>query len=260
MGAYSKLHNKTYQEIKKNFPYFVIRENIKPDWLVSSRGTKLELDLYIEQINTAIEIQGAQHYVFTPMFHKSQADFKAQLRRDQEKRDLCYGHGVRLVEIAMILDLELFIKELLQDKKPEIMQLPLNEQRALAKEIARKQKVKKPRPSIMRTKKWKIWLKNKKLREKGLLPPAMKYRKLPGSHRQRNRARKILQCKWISDDNLLVWGGREEHTVIYHGINEYVCDCTHFVQHKTICSHVIKVMMNEGVFPLPTLEPQEQSR
>lgn len=60
MGAYSKLHDLTYQKLKKNFPELIIRENIRPDWLISSKNTKLEIDLFLEQLNTAIEIQGMQ--------------------------------------------------------------------------------------------------------------------------------------------------------------------------------------------------------
>lgn len=106
MGTYSKLHDETYNAIRAVCPEFHIQENIRPEWLVSSKLTKLELDLYIKEINTAIEIQGAQHYVYIPHFHKTYADFKDQQRRDQEKRDLCRGNGVYLVEIANRIDLK----------------------------------------------------------------------------------------------------------------------------------------------------------
>lgn len=121
MGIYSKLHDKTYQELTKNFPQFTIRENIHPDWLISSKLTKLELDIFIEEIKTAIEIQGSQHYKFTPIFHKTYFDFEEQQRRDREKSDLCQGNGIRLVEIASDFDLMTFIdelKEITENHKP----------------------------------------------------------------------------------------------------------------------------------------------
>lgn len=113
MGIYSKLHNYTYQQLKRNFPEFTIRENIHPDWLISSDLTRLELDLFIEEINTAIEVQGEQHYRFVPHFHGDHDGYKKRLRFDQEKRDLCYGRGIRLIEISTQLDVEFLISEFL---------------------------------------------------------------------------------------------------------------------------------------------------
>ncbi len=112
MGAYSKLHNLTYSKIKYAFPEFNIEENAHPEWLISKNLTRLELDIYIKEINTAFEIQGVQHFQFTPYFHKSISEFEEQKYRDEEKKYLCSGKGVKLIEVVTELDIDIAIKEM----------------------------------------------------------------------------------------------------------------------------------------------------
>jgi len=232
MGTYSKLHNTTYQEIHKHFPEWAIRENYRPDWLMSSKLTRLELDLYIEQIKTGVEIQGIQHYEYNSHFHKTYQDFLNQKQRDQEKRDLCAGNDIRLIEIASSIDLSLFIQELLEQP---------DEQEA---------KKLKPRKSLMRSKSfrararkcWRKW----QLRRQGLLPPPPKYANLimPGSRVQRHYAKKILRCEQIDNETWKVWGGQNEHLV-----KNWQCDCWQATTNKKICSHIIRIMMETTDVP-----------
>ncbi len=77
-----------------------IRENIRPDWLITELGERLELDFYIEEWNTAIEVQGQQHYVYTPFFHKSYDDFLSSQRRDNFKKRQCSNYGIQLIEVS----------------------------------------------------------------------------------------------------------------------------------------------------------------
>lgn len=112
MGAFSKLHNYTFWKLCSQFPGLDIKENAYPDWLISSNLTRLELDIYIEEINLAVEIQGAQHFEFIPFFHKTRENFEKRKMYDQEKRDLCYGKGIRLVEIEIEQDAEDLIDSL----------------------------------------------------------------------------------------------------------------------------------------------------
>ena len=72
------------------------------------------------------------------------------------------------------------------------------------------------------------------------------FRKLPGSHKMRNRARNLLKCHETSKGNWIVWGGDNQHT-IKQDENTFECDCNIYLE-KNICSHVIKVKMSIGEF------------
>jgi hypothetical protein len=73
------------------------------------------------------------------------------------------------------------------------------------------------------------------------------FQKLPGSHRQRNRARNLLHCESFSH-GWRVWGGENVHFVEKVG-TELACDCDVFNKENKLCSHIIKVQMSLGIFP-----------
>lgn len=91
----SKLQRRVSELLSTYLGKWTIRENYRPDWLEG-----LELDFYVEEIETAIEVQGNQHYQFVEMFHISYDGFRAQLDRDRRKRELCTGNNVILYEIC----------------------------------------------------------------------------------------------------------------------------------------------------------------
>ena len=72
---------------------------VKPSWLLSPRGTLLELDGYCETLKLAWEYHGQQHYEFVPHFHESERSFKLHVKDDQLKRAKCSRHGIKLVEV-----------------------------------------------------------------------------------------------------------------------------------------------------------------
>jgi hypothetical protein len=110
--ATSKLQRKFGDMLDSDFPQFRIRENYRPDWLISSDGTHLELDFFVEEIKMAFEVQGGQHFEYIPFFHKDEADFKKRRRHDAEKRTLCYGQRVKLIEICTETDALIAIKNI----------------------------------------------------------------------------------------------------------------------------------------------------
>lgn len=56
-------------------------------------------DFYLPNLNTCLEINGAQHYVYTPHFHKSKSDFLKAQERDRRKIAYCLAQGIKLYEI-----------------------------------------------------------------------------------------------------------------------------------------------------------------
>lgn len=120
MGAYSKLHNYLYRKIKWKFPHLYFSENAHPEWLTSESGTRLELDIFIEDLSMAAEIQGQQHYRFVEHFHKTYDEYEKLVRYDERKRTLCRLQGIKLFEISNEFDADVFISEIDKIINPEI--------------------------------------------------------------------------------------------------------------------------------------------
>lgn len=69
-------------------------------WLRNPRtGRSLELDGYSHALHMAFEFDGAQHFHYTPGFHKTRENFKRMQERDQTKDRLCKENGILLVRI-----------------------------------------------------------------------------------------------------------------------------------------------------------------
>lgn len=103
----SKLQRRVSELLSIYLGYCTIRENHRPQWL-----SGLELDFYIEELYVGIEIQGIQHYEYVEHFHKTQAGFDEAKRRDIQKRRLCTGRKIELIEIACENDALLTIEQL----------------------------------------------------------------------------------------------------------------------------------------------------
>ncbi len=77
--------------VKSIYPEYHIRRHYRPNFLEG-----LELDIYIEEINTGIEYQGIQH--FQPVEHwGGQAAFAKLIERDKRKKALCQSLSIRLI-------------------------------------------------------------------------------------------------------------------------------------------------------------------
>lgn len=100
----SKLEKYLSNELYTRFGQYSIRQNYRPDWLEG-----LELDFYIDEIKIAAEVQGEQHYRFTPRFHKEYNDFLEQIKRDEKKQKICRENNIKLFEIFTEKDADLFI-------------------------------------------------------------------------------------------------------------------------------------------------------
>ena len=80
---------------------------IRPDFLKNDvTQHNLELDVYNEELQLAIEYSGRQHYEFVPFFHKNYEAFLNQKYRDEMKKTKCKEHGIKLIEIPYTVKLE----------------------------------------------------------------------------------------------------------------------------------------------------------
>jgi hypothetical protein len=98
----------------KKFP------SIRPDFLKNPiTGKNLEIDCYNQELRIGLEYNGAQHYKYTPHFHKTKTNFYSQVHRDDWKRKRLNEMGIRLIEVpywVMPIDLENYITNELKKK------------------------------------------------------------------------------------------------------------------------------------------------
>ena len=76
------------------FPSQEIIENYRPEWLIG-----LEIDLYLPELNLAIEVNGLQHYIKIDKFFKCNADFEKQVVRDFAKERMIKNELINFVKI-----------------------------------------------------------------------------------------------------------------------------------------------------------------
>ncbi len=85
------------QMFKKAFP------KIKPFWLINSRGNRMELDGYCEDLKLAFEYHGAQHYKHNSFFHRDDNSLSLRRQDDLLKSNLCKMNGINLIEVPFFI-------------------------------------------------------------------------------------------------------------------------------------------------------------
>jgi hypothetical protein len=98
--------SKSYLEELLSVPF----RKMRPEWLINSRGHRMELDGFNEELNVAFEYNGIQHYFFIPYFHGDERDFMRRIIDDELKRKLCTENDVKLIEIPTVESLSDFEK------------------------------------------------------------------------------------------------------------------------------------------------------
>ena len=84
---------------------------LRPSFLKSFTGRRLELDGYCEALALAFEYQGEQHYDEQHYWNRLGGDFETLRARDELKVALCEAAGVRLVVVpCFVRDLETFVR------------------------------------------------------------------------------------------------------------------------------------------------------
>ena len=74
-------------------------------------------DFFLPQYNLLIEVDGAQHYKFSKIFHKKRQDFLKAQERDRRKNSYALSHNIPLYRIPYfeIENINTF-QDILQDK------------------------------------------------------------------------------------------------------------------------------------------------
>jgi len=96
--------------VKSMYPKFHIIHHFRPDYL---KG--LEIDVFIQELNTGIEYQGIQH--FKPLKHLGGDESYEKLKiRDEKKREICQNRGIKLIYVNYDEDVsEILIKSKLSE-------------------------------------------------------------------------------------------------------------------------------------------------
>lgn len=105
------LENKFRKPFKKARPSFL--RNPKT-------GRNLEVDMYNEELKLAVEYNGAQHYQFTPKYHRSELDFQYQQEKDALKVARCKEQGIQLIVVPYTVGykrLSTFLEEKLKKRE-----------------------------------------------------------------------------------------------------------------------------------------------
>jgi len=115
--------NKHEEECRRIFEKLFNKEfkSIRPQWLQNPvTGQNLEIDGFCPDITTPLgkglgfEMQGQQHYKYTPFFHKNPTAFKYQIQKDKFKLGKCRDMGILVIEIPHYVnynDLERYIRK-----------------------------------------------------------------------------------------------------------------------------------------------------
>ena len=84
--------------VKRLYKNYTVIYQHKPFFLISPFGGQMSYDIYIQNLNVAIEYQGEQH--FHPVeFFGGEGSFEKQKIRDKAKYELSKKHGIKLVYI-----------------------------------------------------------------------------------------------------------------------------------------------------------------
>jgi very-short-patch-repair endonuclease len=95
--------------LKELFPNFTFEHNGFYEWNTNPlTGKPLQVDFYCAFARIGIEVDGRQHYEFTPRFHKTQEDFIYQQKKDAIRIENFKRRGEVLIRVP---DTELATKE-----------------------------------------------------------------------------------------------------------------------------------------------------
>ena len=77
---------------------------VKPEWLLSDKGYKMELDGYCEKVKLAFEYQCQQHYETVDHYQRTEK-LNRRINNDELKKRLCELNGINLIIIPYTVDI-----------------------------------------------------------------------------------------------------------------------------------------------------------
>ncbi len=96
--------------------YSVEFKSVRPKTLVNSKGRRLELDCYNEQLKINIEYDGIQHYKYPNRLHKNKEEFDRQRQNDLKKDQWCIDNGIINIRVSYLYDSKEKIKDFIIQK------------------------------------------------------------------------------------------------------------------------------------------------
>lgn len=95
----------------------------KLPWLINSRGNKMELDGYCEELGIAFEYQGQQHYFNIHFYHQGRS-LKERKEDDELKELACKKRGINLIKIPYHIKYEKIYDFLISELKKKKIKIP----------------------------------------------------------------------------------------------------------------------------------------
>lgn len=89
----SGLHNKAREVIQKVLPNARFYEEVT----IPGFKPALYADFFIPSLKIMVEVNGQQHYKFTPRFHKDKMAYFKAVNRDKKKSEFCEKNNICLV-------------------------------------------------------------------------------------------------------------------------------------------------------------------
>jgi hypothetical protein len=105
----SKYHLMAHDLIKTIYPLYTVYEETK----LPGCKTALYLDLFVPNVQLAIEIQGESHFKFIPHFHTNIIGYAQAIARDREKREWCEINEISLIELPYNESIEQWTQRIL---------------------------------------------------------------------------------------------------------------------------------------------------
>ena len=154
----SKLHKKVGDALREH--PVLKRYNIYQEYPVNKVNPdfpngRSKIDWVIKDLLVCIEANGVQHYKFSPFFHKSEDDFRAQIKRDKEKKEAIEAAGYVYIEVRYDeeLDIEEMFNRVILNERSCAKKKVKKQKREVSAELKEKQKIYRKK-AYKRSKEW----------------------------------------------------------------------------------------------------------